>query len=100
MNLASVILGPIVTEKSERLKAIERTHAIKVAPKATKIDIKNALRRYFDVDVSSVRVIRVHGKTRRFGRGSTMEKRHPYKKALVTLTKDSKNLDLASFRAS
>lgn len=98
MELTRVILGPLVTEKSEILKAMDKTYALKVAPAATKVDVKNALRTYFGVDVSSVRVLRVGTKVRAVGVRS-ITKRKPYKKVFVTLTKDSKNLDLAQFKA-
>jgi len=98
MDLHQVIIGPVTTEKSERRKASHGEYAIKVNPKATKIDIKSALRAFYDLDVESVRIIRVPIKVRSIGRGRTMEKRHPYKKALITLGKESKNFDLASFK--
>ena len=97
MDLTAVILGPITTEKSERLKAA-RTYTVRVHPKATKVEVEAALKTYWDCEVSSVRVQRVRGKTRAFGRGNVLEKRHPYKKAIVTLHPDSKPLDLAAFR--
>ena len=97
MDLTAVILGPITTEKSERLKA-ERTYMVRVHPKATKIDVKAALKKYWDCEVTSVRVQRVRPKMRVVGRGNILEKRHPYKRAIVTLHTDSKPLDLAAFR--
>ena len=100
MDLSQVIIGQIVTEKSETLKAASKTYTLKVAPKATKVDVKNALRKFYDVDVTSVRVMRTTPKSRRFGRGNTMETRARFKKALVTLAPKSKALDLATFKAS
>jgi large subunit ribosomal protein L23 len=97
MELTRVILGPVVTEKSELLKQ-ERTYALKVDPAATKVDVKNALRTYFGVEAGSVRVMRVGSKTRAIG-VRTITKRKPFKKVFVTLTKDSKSLDLAKFKA-
>lgn len=99
MDLTRVIYGPIVTEKAERLKAMLKTYVLRVDPAATKVDVKNALKQHFDVQVAHVRVMHVSAKTRDLGgQGGTMEKRHPYKKMLVTLTKDSKALDLAAFQ--
>lgn len=100
MDLSLVILGPIVTEKAERLKAVtgKRTYTMRVASVATKIDIKNALKRFYDLDAVSVRVMWVRPKSTQFGRGQTREKRHAYKKALVTASEKSKALDLASFK--
>ena len=102
MDLTRVIIGPVVTEKAERLKAGDttHTHTLWVVPSATKIDIKNALRRYYGVDASSVRVLRTRSKVRLLGRGIEMEKRHAGKKVIVTLAKDSKALDLAAFQVT
>jgi len=99
MDLSQVILGSIVTEKAERLKIQpKRTHVIKIADGATKIDVRNALKRFYDVDVTSVRVLRTPAKSRQFGRGKSMEKRHRSKHAFVTLAPKSKNLDLSAFK--
>ncbi len=101
MDLSRVILGQIVTEKAERLKADkeQRTYTLRVAPMSTKIDIEKALEKYFNVNVSSVRVLKVQAKTRALTQHTNMEKRHTSKKAMVTLTKKSKALDLSAFEA-
>jgi large subunit ribosomal protein L23 len=98
MDLSRVIVGPIETEKSERMKASDRTYTIKIAPNATKIDVKSALRKYYDVEATSVRVMRTTSKTRTVGRGKTMRKRKPFKKAMVTISAKSKPLDVANFK--
>jgi large subunit ribosomal protein L23 len=97
MDLSRVILGSLLTEKAERQKA-SRTLTLKVAPEATKVDVKAALRRFYDTDAANVRVIRVRNKMRASGRGGQMEKRAAYKKALVTLKPEGKIPDLASFK--
>jgi large subunit ribosomal protein L23 len=99
MELSKVILGPVVTEKAERLKA-QNTYTIRVSGQATKIDVKNALRKYYDVEVASVRVLNTVPKTRVIGPGKVMEKRHRQKHMIVRLEKKSKNLDLAAFKTS
>lgn len=96
MDLSRVIIGQVVTEKSERLKG-QRTYTLRVTPKATKVDVRAALKRYYDVEAVSVRVMRVSAKSRRF-RGGIMEKRHPFKKVMVTLEPKSKPLDIATFK--
>ncbi len=98
MDLHRVILGSIVTEKAERLKASgKRMYTLHIAQHATKIDVKNALRKLYDVKATTVRIVRVGKKTRLFGRSQVLQKRDPYKKALVTLSTDSKTLDLNAF---
>lgn len=101
MDLSRVILGQIVTEKAERLKtdAMHHTYTLRVAPEATKIDIEKSLEKYFDVLVESVRVLKVQPKSRPLTQHTSMEKRHSYKKAMVTLAKKSKALDLSAFEA-
>lgn len=99
MHLSSVIIGPVVTEKAERLKATG-TYVIRVQPAATKTDVKSALHKYYDVDVASIRVLRTVPKTRIVGQGTMMEKRHRSKRMIVRLSKKSKTLDLAHFQAS
>ena len=100
MDLSRVIIGPVVTEKAERLKASEKAHTytLHVAPWATKIDIKNSLKTFYDVEVSAVRIIKTQAKSRDLGAGKMMEKRHAFKKALVTLTPKSKALDISAFQ--
>jgi ribosomal protein L23 len=101
MNLLNVIIGAVVTEKAERLKAMPRhTYTLRVAPKATKVEVQTALEKYYGVEVASVRMSRIQPKTRVLGPGKSMEKRHAAKKALVTLGKKSKALDLAAFSHS
>lgn len=97
MDLSHVIIGSLVTEKAERLKA-GKTYTLLVAPKSTKIEVQNALQKFYDVDVASVRTLRTPSKTRQFGRGQTMQKRKPAKKVMVTLTPKSKALDIATFK--
>lgn len=99
MDLSSIIIGPVVTEKAERLKA-GGVHILKVQPHATKIDVKNALRKFYDVDVKSVRVLLTRPKTRLVGQGTVIEKRHRSKRMIISLTKKSKTLDLSTFRTS
>ncbi len=99
MDLSRIIIGQVMTEKAERQKAV-RSVTLRVDPAATKVDVKNALKRYFDVEATSVRVQRVGGKSRELGAGRQMQKRAPYKKMTVTLHPKSKQLDLAQFKVS
>ncbi len=105
MDLTRVIIGPVVTEKAERQKAGRSTgsaqaathvYSVKVTPKANKIDIRRAVESLYGVEVAAVRIIKIQPKTRELSAHSTMEKRHSGKKALLTLKKGSKALDLTS----
>lgn len=95
MDLTQVILGSVVTEKAERQKA-SRLYTLKVHPHATKVDIKNALRRHYGVDPQGISIMKVRPKLRLVGRGKSIEKRSAGKRALVQLSKDSKALDLST----
>lgn len=96
MELTHVILGAVLTEKAERLKAA-KTHTLRVHPHATKIDVKQALRRHYGVEADNVRMLTIHPKKRLVARGKFLEKRSAEKRAIVTLAAKSKVLDLTSF---
>lgn len=99
MELSRTIIGPVLTEKAERMKAA-RSYTLHVDLSATKIDVKSALEKFFDVEVQSVRVLRTRKKVRDIGAGNVMTKRSASKRMMVTLTKKSKSLDLAQFRTA
>ena len=78
-----IILKPLLTEKSTRMKDVSNTVAFAVDRRANKIEIKRAVQKMFDVRVRTVRTMIVHGKVKRMGR---FEGRRPdWKKAFVTL---------------
>jgi ribosomal protein L23 len=99
MELSRVIVGPVVTEKAERQKTAG-IYTMIVRAEASKVDVKNALRKFFDADAVSVRVLRTRPKWRDLGAGRTMEKRHREKRVIVRLKKGSKPLDLATFKTA
>lgn len=85
-----VILKPVISEKSMDM-AQEKKYTFKVAPNANKTEIKQAIEEIFDVDVKKVNVINMEGKVKRLGR--TQGKRSDFKKAIVTLSQDSKEIE-------
>ena len=82
-RVLKVLLSPHVSDKAYRV-GDESNHVVfKVARDATKHEIKVAVEKLFEVEVSSVRTVNVKGKNRRFGR---MEGRtQAWKKAYVKL---------------
>ncbi len=77
-----VIVAPVITEKATT--ASEHNQVVfKVAPKATKPQIKEAVEKLFDVKVKSVNTIVRKGKTKVF-RGS-FGTQSDSKRAIVTL---------------
>jgi len=97
--MRSILIKPIITEKMTLLQDQKNQYAFEVALNATKIDIKNAIQKKFNVKVLSVRTIVRKGKRRsQFTRRGRFEGFKPTtKRAIVTLEKDNK-IDL--FEAS
>ncbi|MCI9177054.1 MAG: 50S ribosomal protein L23 [Clostridia bacterium] len=93
MRPEDVIIAPVITEKSnDGLQ--EGKYTFKVNKKATKIDIRNAVEKLFEVKVLSVNTISVKGKTKRMGK--TSGKTSDWKKAIVTIdTNPTENTYLA-----
>ena len=83
-----VILQPIITEKGLGAKETEATLVFKVAAKATKTEIKEAVQSIFKVKVDSVRTANFAGKERR--RGKFTGFRPDWKKAYVRLKSGEK----------
>ena len=92
-KLASVLLSPIVSEKSTIAAEENNRFVFKVQKVATKLEIKKAVELMFDVEVDSVQVLNVKGKVKRFGR--SLGKRSDWKKAYVKL-KSGHDIDFAS----
>ena len=85
-----VILKPVISERSME-DAQNKKYTFKVASDANKVEIAKAVEELFDVKVAKVNTINVSGKMRRYGRfeGYTAS----WKKAIVTLTEDSKTIE-------
>ena len=85
-----IILKPVVTERS-MLATAEKKYTFVVAKDANKIEIAKAVEELFGVKVDTVNTMNVRGHFRRYGR---FEGYKPsWKKAVVTLTEDSKTIE-------
>ena len=86
-----VIISPIITENTMDMAA-DKKYAFKVAKDSNKTEVRKAIEEIFGVDVAKVNIVNVSGKKKRLGRnfGTTSS----YKKAVVTLTPDSKEIEL------
>ena len=60
------LLGPVMSEKSMLSAEKKKCFVFKVTPKATKIQIRNAVEKMFEVKVENVNVVNVKGKSKRF----------------------------------
>lgn len=90
MAAQDIIIRPIITEKSMAGIA-EKKYTFEVAKSATKIDVARAVEELFKVKVAKVNTLHVRGHLRRQGRyeGYTAS----WKKAVVTLSADSKTIE-------
>jgi large subunit ribosomal protein L23 len=85
-----VLLEPIITEKSMD-DAAAKKYTFKVALDANKSEIKAAVEEAFGVEVIRVNTTRCVGKKKRQGMSVGMTS--PYKKAIVTLSENSKSIE-------
>ena len=82
-QLMTVVLAPVVSEKSTFVADKNRQYVFRVADRATKPEIKAAIELMFKTKVEGVTVLNVRGKERRFGRFTG--RRRNWKKAYVRL---------------
>lgn len=82
-RLMKVLLAPVVSEKSTMVGEKHGQVVFRVVPDATKQEVKAAIELLFKVQVESVQMVNVKGKTARFGR--FMGKHSDVRKAYVTL---------------
>ena len=85
-----IILAPVITEKS-MYGVAEKKYTFKVANDANKIEVARAVEELFGVEVAKVNTVSVKGRFKRMGR--TAGYRPDWKKAVVTLTEGSKNIE-------
>lgn len=86
--------GLIVPRVSEKAGFVGRfnQYIFTIYGKLNKIEVKNAVEKMYGVKIANINMIQVAGKSRRFGRTQGM--RSGFKKAIVTLTPDSKKIDI------
>ncbi len=82
-RLMKVLLEPRITEKSSLLGDKYNQYVFKVVRDASKPEIKKAVELLFEVEVESVQVLNVKGKSKRFSQ--MLGRRSDWKKAYVKL---------------
>ena len=87
-----VIIRPIITENSMDM-ASDKKYVFKVAKDSNKTEIRKAVEEIFDVTVIKVTTSHVRGKAKRQG-AYPAGKTASWKKAIVKLSEDSKNIEL------
>ncbi|MCI8403656.1 MAG: 50S ribosomal protein L23 [Clostridia bacterium] len=96
MNSYDILKRPIISERSMETVLDREGNEIKkytfeVPKTANKVEIKKAVEEVFGVKVAKVNTMNVLGKVKRMGR--TEGRRPSWKKAVVTLTDDSKTIE-------
>ncbi len=90
MTAYDIIIKPVVTERSMENMESKR-YTFKVDIRANKSEIKKAVETIFGVKVKQVNTMNITGKKKRMG--ANVGKRPDWKKAIVTLTEDSKEIE-------
>lgn len=90
MTAYDIIIKPVITETSMDDIA-GRKYTFKVLKTANKTQVRNAIEEIFGVTVEKVNIMNIRGKMKRMGRN--VGKRADEKKAIVTLTPDSKEIE-------
>lgn len=85
-----LIIRPIITEKSMEEMA-DKKYTFEVRKKATKPEIKRAVEEVFGVKVEKINTINMLGKMKT--QGSNRGRRKSWKKAIVKLSADSKEIE-------
>lgn len=82
-RMYSVLVAPHVSEKAAFAAELSGQHTFKVVPDATKLEVKKAVEKIFNVNVVSVRIANVKGKVKR--QGVRAGRRSDTRKAIVRL---------------
>ena len=90
-NVYDIIRRPVITEQS-MADVADKKYVFMVDIDSNKTEIKEAVETAFGVKVAKVNTIRMQGKVKRIG-AYPAGKRADYKKAVVTLTADSKTIE-------
>lgn len=92
-RIFQVLMAPHVSEKAALLADVRNQYVFKVAPNATKLEIKKSVEQLFKVKVEAVQTLKVKGKTKRNRFGLTSKP--TWKKAYVRLAQ-GQDIDFAA----
>ncbi|MGL5590914.1 MAG: 50S ribosomal protein L23 [Metamycoplasmataceae bacterium] len=91
MNINEIIRYPILTEKTYK-QMEDHIYTFAVDKRASKLEIKKAIQFIFEVKIDKINVFNVPKKAKKVGKYSGFTK--SYKKAIVTLNKDSASINI------
>ncbi len=89
--LNSVLIKPVISEKSQILTKKDNKYIFKVSTSANKFQIKNAIEKLYNISVIDVNVLNKKGKKVRFG--VHLGKRKNERQAIVTV-KQGQSIDI------
>ncbi|MGM9929900.1 MAG: 50S ribosomal protein L23 [Bacillus sp. (in: firmicutes)] len=91
MDARDIIKRPVITERSTEIMS-DKKYTFEVDVRANKTQVKDAVQEIFGVKVEKVNIMNYKGKFKRMGKhaGYTNKRR----KAIVTLTQDSKEIEI------
>lgn len=98
MQLTSVLLAPVVTEKSAHQQG-QGKYTFRVHSDANKIQVAQAVEAAYGVQISAVNILPVRKKQRMVGRGKFRTKRPASKRAIVTTVK-KQSIDFNQFKST
>lgn len=88
MNAYSVLIQPMLTEKSNEVREAENKYSFLVKKTATKGEIKTAIEKLFSVNVTAVNTVITRGKVKRRGQRYFLSDKK--KKAIVSIAAGQK----------
>lgn len=91
MEARDIILRPVITEQS-MYDMDDSKYTFEVDTRATKAQVKRAVKELFDVEVKKVNILNTKPKPKRMGRYAGYTKKR--RKAIVTLTENSKDIEI------
>jgi len=98
--MITVLQHPIITEKSANIGHL-RQYIFAVNTDANKVQIRNAIESMFEVDVVSIRTVRVKGKNKvRMTKKGVMRGRTNLKKKAYITLKEGQTLDVVTGEGS
>jgi large subunit ribosomal protein L23 len=92
-RILTVLMGPHLSEKAANIAESNNQVTFRVALNATKAEVRAAVENLFNVQVRSVQLLNVKGKTKRTARGK-LRRRNDWKKAYVRL-EQGQHIDFA-----
>ena len=97
--MTDVIKRPVVTEKAMKLGEL-RQYVFEVDTKANKIEIRKAIEAMFEVNIISIRTVRIKGKIKsRMTRKGMMQGSTPLRKKAYVTIKEGQTIDVVAGEA-